>query len=67
MNKKYIEVRFKLPVEDFAVYEAESNEARELGYDVSPTAQIKAETMKQAKIKRMILQIEPKTHKQSNN
>ncbi|MGG0287194.1 hypothetical protein ABEY41_19145 [Peribacillus butanolivorans] len=51
-EKKYVEIRFKLPIEDFYEYEIEADEAKELGYDVSPTVQVRAETIKQAKIKR---------------
>ncbi|WP_432694191.1 hypothetical protein ACRBU7_03990 [Priestia aryabhattai] len=44
----YIEVRFKLKTEDFTVY---ANEINNTGLP-SPTAQIKAEVVKQANIKR---------------
>jgi hypothetical protein len=52
IEKKYVEIRFRLPIEDFKEYEIEANKANELGYDVSPTAQIRAESIKQSKIKR---------------
>lgn len=44
----YVEIRFKLKTEDFAVY---ANEINKTGLP-SPTAQIKAEVVKQANIKR---------------
>ncbi|AMQ05910.1 hypothetical protein [Sporosarcina psychrophila] len=60
---EYKQIHFKVPQSVFEVYEAEADEN---GFP-SVTAQIKAEIIKQAKIKRMILQIEkPKTHKQPN-
>lgn len=50
-EKKYVEIRFRLPIEDFKEYEIEAEKAKELGYDVSPTAQIRADARKQAQIK----------------
>ncbi|WP_337133849.1 hypothetical protein [Priestia megaterium] len=44
----YVEVRFKLKTEDFTVY---ANEMNKTGLP-SPTAQIKAEVVKQANTKR---------------
>lgn len=52
------QIQFRVPLAVFEVYEAEAKRAEELGYDVSPTAQIKAEVIKQAKIKEQVLQIE---------
>lgn len=52
-NKKYIEIRFKLPIEDFKPYESEANKLNEkLGIKTSGTALIKRDTQIQASIKR---------------
>ncbi|MBK0009895.1 hypothetical protein IAE23_25830 [Bacillus sp. S35] len=50
--RNYIEIRFKLPVDDFEIYKSEAEEIKKLGHNISPTAQIKAEVVKQANIKR---------------
>ncbi|MDQ0976514.1 hypothetical protein QFZ31_006392 [Neobacillus niacini] len=52
-DKKYVEVRFKVLIEDFEPYEAEAKEFQDQhGTETSGTARIKAEVIKQAKIKR---------------
>ncbi|YCI77802.1 hypothetical protein M1D47_04030 [Bacillus sp. R1-10] len=52
-EKKYVEIRFRLPIVDFEEYVIEANEiTKTLSYDVSPTSRIRADAIKQAEIKR---------------
>ncbi|MDG4850521.1 hypothetical protein [Peribacillus frigoritolerans] len=52
-EKKFVEIRFRLPIVDFEEYVIEANEiTKTLSYDVSPTSRIRADAIKQAEIKR---------------
>ncbi|CAH0208225.1 MULTISPECIES: hypothetical protein [Peribacillus] len=59
-EKKYVEIRFRLPIADFEEYVIEANEiTKTLSYDVSPTSRIRADAIKQAEIKRENRQPKP--------
>ncbi|MGG0412951.1 hypothetical protein [Peribacillus simplex] len=52
-EKKYVEIRYRMPIEDFYEYEIEANEiTKELNQYVSPTSRVRADGIKQAEIKR---------------
>ncbi|MDP9742843.1 UNVERIFIED_ORG: hypothetical protein QFZ59_004673 [Bacillus sp. B2I3] len=52
-EKKYVEIRFRMPIEEFEEYEIEANEiTKELNQYVSPTSRVRADAIKQAGIKR---------------
>lgn len=55
-DKKYVEIRFRLPIEYFEVYETEAKELEDKnGIKTSGTALVRAEAIKQAKEK-LVLQ-----------
>ncbi len=52
-DKKYVEIRFRMPIEDFEPYEQEAKELKDKhNIETSGTARVKAEAQKQAQIKR---------------
>ncbi|MGG0789267.1 hypothetical protein ABE132_11150 [Peribacillus simplex] len=52
-EKKYVEIRYRMPIEDFKEYEIEADEiTKELNQYVSPTSRVRADAIKQAGIKR---------------
>ncbi|MFD4863667.1 hypothetical protein [Streptomyces atratus] len=63
-EKKYVEIRYRMPIEDFEEYEIEANEiTKELNQYVSPTSRVKADAIKQAGIKRQNRQVyQPNVH-----
>ena len=58
-DKKYVQVRFRMPIEDFEVYESEAKELeKQHGIKSSGTDRVRAEAIKQAKAKKKLLPVE---------